>query len=73
MRKIPVISLNIDPDNIIKRNKIGLHSKTFEQLVKDTKLLIDNTKLREEMGEKAQKFAFKKFSINNMKIIPEFN
>lgn len=69
MRKVPVISLNVDPDDIIKDNKIGFHSNTFEQLVTDTKTLIENNKLREEMGERAQKIAFEKFSMKNIEKI----
>lgn len=69
MRKVPVISLNVDPDNFIKEQKIGFHSKTIEQLVEDTKTLIKDNKLREEMGERAQQFAFGKFSIENIKTL----
>ncbi len=71
MHKIPVISLNVDPDDMIKNNKIGFHSKTFGHLVKDTKTLIENNKLRTEIGERAQKFAVEKFSIKNIKTLIE--
>jgi len=45
----PVISLNVDPSGIIGKNRIGFHSKTFEQMVKDVKQLLDNKELLSEM------------------------
>ncbi|MHA1292002.1 MAG: glycosyltransferase family 4 protein [Promethearchaeota archaeon] len=71
MRKVPVVSLHVDPDDIIKKNEIGFHSKDFSQLVRDVKLLIDNKKLREKMGERARKFALRYFSLNNIEKIVE--
>ena len=65
MRKVPVVSLNVNPDNIIDRNRIGFFSKTYEQLIKHITILINNTKLRNEMGERAQAFAFDNFSMKN--------
>ena len=64
MNRVPVVSLNVDPDRMIKKNNIGFHSKSFQQLVKDTRALIEDRELREEMGCRAQKIAFEKFSID---------
>jgi len=71
MRMVPVVSLNVDPDDIIKRNRIGFHSKNFEQMEKDIALLMSNKKLREEMGKRAQKFSFERFSMKNVERIVE--
>jgi glycosyltransferase involved in cell wall biosynthesis len=49
-RYAPVVSLNVDPDEIICKNKLGFHSRTFEQMVEDVKLLLEDETLREEMG-----------------------
>jgi glycosyltransferase involved in cell wall biosynthesis len=46
----PVVSLNVDPDEIICRYKLGIHSCTFEQMVRDVKTLLKDEKLREKMG-----------------------
>lgn len=54
--EIPVVSLEIDPDEVICKHKLGLHSRTFEQMVKDVKLLIENEDLRREMGIYARKY-----------------
>lgn len=66
MRKVPVISLNSDPDDMIKNNGIGFHSGTFEQMVLDVKTLIENETVREMMAEKCQKFALRTFSVENV-------
>jgi len=65
MRKVPVVSLNVNPDNVIDDKGIGFFSKTYEQLIKHITILINNTKLRNEMGERAQAFAFDNFSMKN--------
>lgn len=46
----PVVSLNVDPDEIICRYKLGIHSCTFEQMVRDVKTLLKDEKLREKIG-----------------------
>lgn len=66
MRKVPVVALNSDPDDIIKKNGVGFHSKTFQQMVIDVKKLIENKQLREKMGEKSQTFASDTFTVANM-------
>jgi len=72
MRKVPVVSLNINPDNVIDDKGIGFFSKTYEQLVKHIMILINNTRLRDEMGERAQAFAFDNFSMKNAEKIIRF-
>lgn len=65
-REVPVVGLNVDPDGSIEQQKIGFHSRTFDQMVKDVQLLINDQKLREEMGKRAKKFALKTFSVSNI-------
>ena len=65
MRKVPVVSLNVNPDNIIDRSRIGFFSKIYNQMVKDVARLIQDSKLRHDMVERAQTFAFDKFYMKN--------
>lgn len=58
-RAIPTISLNVDPDDVIKTKHIGFHSKSFKNLVNDTKLLIEDKKLRQKLGSNAKKHCHK--------------
>jgi glycosyltransferase involved in cell wall biosynthesis len=53
----PTISLNIDPDDVIQRNKLGRLSHTFDQLVKDIIELQERDNLRLEMGKNARVYA----------------
>jgi len=58
MRKVPVVSLHVDPDNVLVREEIGFHSRTYERMVADVRRLVENTEECEEMGERAQMYAF---------------
>ena len=71
MRKVPVVSLNVDPDDVLKEKKIGFHSKNFNQMIKDISKLIDNKQFRLEMGERAQQYAFENHSLKNIEKIVE--
>lgn len=48
---IPVVSLTVDPDNIIKNNRLGLVSGSFNKMKEDIKLLLAEERLRNELGE----------------------
>lgn len=59
----PVISLNVDPDGIIQKNKLGFCSKTFKQLVSDVKKLLKEDGLRKKMGNNGRKYVEKEHTI----------
>lgn len=67
LRRVSVVSLQVDPDNILQREQIGFCSGSFEKLVQDTKRLITDQKLRDNMGDKAREYAMKHHSLHNMK------
>jgi glycosyltransferase involved in cell wall biosynthesis len=52
----PVISLNVDPDDIITKYKLGFHSKTFTQLIDDVNTLLTDKELCEQMGINGRKY-----------------
>lgn len=56
MHFLPVISLNVNPDGIISRYKMGYHSKTFEQMLEDVRTLLDDKKLRQAMGKNGRRY-----------------
>ncbi|MCK4454548.1 glycosyltransferase family 4 protein [Candidatus Parcubacteria bacterium] len=70
----PVVSLNVDPDEIICKNKLGFHSRTFEQMVENVKLLLKDEKLREEMGMNGRRYVEREHDIKKIvkKIIKIF-
>jgi len=56
MCKVPVVSLNTDPDEIICMKKMGFHSRSFETLISDIFILLNNKNLRKEFGENGRKY-----------------
>lgn len=69
MREVPVVSLSVDPDNIIKNNKLGYHSGNFEQLKKDVLYLAENPFIINEIGKKARSYCIKNHSMDNIKLL----
>jgi glycosyltransferase involved in cell wall biosynthesis len=63
MNFTPVVSLNADPDEIICEYNMGLHSRTFDQLVKDVRMLLHNDCLRQEMGKNGRRYVEKEHDI----------
>ena len=70
MRETPTVSLNVDPDDIIKKDKLGFYSGSFEQMVKDVRFLAENKEVREEMGRNARRYAIREHDIK--KIVPKY-
>lgn len=60
---VPTVSLNVDPDGIIEREKLGFHSKSFGKLVHDVRVLVMNEEMRMEMGQRAREYAVKEFDV----------
>jgi len=75
MHYVPVISLNADPDNIICNNKLGFHSKTLDKMVEDLGILLNDEKMREEMGRNAREYTEREHNIDLLinKYIEIFN
>ena len=67
----PVVSLNIDPDGIICKYNLGFHSKTFEQMIEDIELLLNDEKLREKIGKIGRKYVEKEHDIK--KIVKKYS
>jgi len=63
MRETPVVSLNVDPDNILRDQGIGFRSGTFRQLVEDTRFLLDHEAERAAMGRKARAYSLERHDI----------
>ena len=54
--KTALITLDFDPDNIVKENNLGLHSNDFEKLVKDVNHLIKNNDYRIMQVDKSKEY-----------------
>ena len=71
MRKVPVVSLQVDPDGVLSDQGIGFCSGTYDRLRDDVALLIRDDDLRQRMGEKAQAYALERHSMRNAERIIE--
>lgn len=69
MRKVPVISLNVNPDDIFRERMLGICSGSYDQLRINVKELIKDDVLRESMGIHAQTYALEKHSEKNVEQI----
>lgn len=65
MRKVPVVSLNINPDNLFDDRQLGFFAGHYELLKEYTEALIRDSELRNTMGEFAYQYALKYHSENN--------
>ena len=61
-----VVSIGDNPDAVIEKNKMGLCSKSFNQLVRDVKMLLKNETLMKEMGANGVKYVEKEHDIRNI-------
>ncbi len=67
MRGTPVVSLNVNPDNILNAQGIGFCSGSYDQLVVDVNKLISNkNKIRNDMANKARNYSIRNFSLDNI-------
>jgi glycosyltransferase involved in cell wall biosynthesis len=65
-RYTPVVSLNIDPDEIICKYGLGFHSRTFEQMVKDLRLLLKDIRLRQQLGKNGRQYVEREHDLKNV-------
>ncbi|MBT9138604.1 MAG: hypothetical protein DDT31_01173 [Syntrophomonadaceae bacterium] len=66
MHYVPVVSLNADPDELLCKNGLGFHSKTFDQLIEDVKTLLHDEVLREEMGVKGREYVEREHDLTHI-------
>lgn len=71
MREVPVITLAVDPDNLIKNNGMGVCTGHYEKL-KDTIIdLVRSPEQRIQMGQKGKEYAYQNHSMKNIDKIHE--
>lgn len=63
LRKVPVISMNSNPDEILTKQDIGRICNTEEQLKQTVEEILSNLGILEQMGERAHKYATNNHSI----------
>jgi len=71
LRGLPVITLGLDPDNLIKEHNLGKVSGSMEQMEGNIKTLMSDDKLWSFMSDKCRLFASKEFDIKEKVIALE--
>jgi len=66
MRKVVVLSLNVDPDGFLQRLGCGPYSGSTDNLALDLIKLVSNISRLEELGKKSRNMAMKYFSESNL-------
>ncbi len=66
----PVISMDVDPDEIICEHGTGFHSKTEKKAVNDIRSLMEDPGLRKDMGEKGRKYCERRHDVD--KVVPRY-
>jgi glycosyltransferase involved in cell wall biosynthesis len=67
MRKLPVITLNVNPDGIFNHNEIGFCADgDYSRLLSYTRYLACDHNRLQEMGNQAQQYAFDYYSLDNI-------
>jgi glycosyltransferase involved in cell wall biosynthesis len=66
MRRVPVVSLNVNPDDVFNREAVGAFANGSEaELVKAVRALLTDDKLRERQAARAGEYAMSKHSVQN--------
>jgi len=66
MRKVPVVSLTFNADGVLNKNNVGYCGETYVGLKVAVTKLIEDEKLRCDMGERAQAYAYNFYSPKNV-------
>jgi glycosyltransferase involved in cell wall biosynthesis len=65
MRAVPVVSLSVDPDNVLQRESIGFRADSPAGLATAVRRLLVEPGLREQYGANARRYALAKHSLRN--------
>lgn len=69
MRGVPVVSLDVDPDDILTKHGLGCRSGSVDKLLQDVEWLIGDRGTREMIGQRARDYAVTNFSERNIDLI----
>jgi glycosyltransferase involved in cell wall biosynthesis len=64
-RKVPVVSLTVNPDGVLDRQGVGIRAGTEQGLEEAVRLLLENSALRNEYGVRAREYAVRRHSLRN--------
>lgn len=65
LNETPVVSLNVNPDNLISEHNLGFFCKTQQSLLSTIKSCVDDSSLIAKAGTNCRSFALEYFSLGN--------
>jgi glycosyltransferase involved in cell wall biosynthesis len=65
LREVPVVSLHVDPDGVLEREKIGVLAGTEQGLLDAVRSLATDASRRTDYGARARRYAMAAHSLNN--------
>jgi glycosyltransferase involved in cell wall biosynthesis len=65
MRKVPVVSLNVNPDGVFDREAVGICVGSEEGLAQAVRLMITDNGLRAQFADRAHDYAMANHSVRN--------
>lgn len=71
MREVPVVSLCVNLDGVLERERIGIYAGSEELLCQAVRLLLNNATLRAEYAAYARAYAAKRHSVCNADLLVE--
>lgn len=69
-KEIPVITMNVDPDEVVCKYKLGYHVKDIEEMAEKTRKLMKDKRLREKFGRNSKEYVKNFHDIN--RIVEEY-
>lgn len=66
LRRVPVVSLYVDPDNVLKKERIGYCTGNFTELISTVEGIVNEPECLQSMGARARAYAVKNHALNNM-------
>lgn len=66
MRRVPVVSLEVNPDSVFDREHVGYHAGTEENLSQIVRGLLTDRQRLDEMGAAAEAYALRNHSVANI-------
>jgi glycosyltransferase involved in cell wall biosynthesis len=66
LRETPVVSLDVDPDNLLEKEGIGYCSGSFEKLTSDMRVLLEDEEKRRLIGKRARQYAIENHDITRI-------
>lgn len=65
MRRVPVVSLTVDPDDVLKREQVGVHAGTEERMVDAVRMLVTDSATYEGYAARGRQYALSHHSMRN--------